>query len=130
MAGLTIPIPLDRLAPGEHTYGPASVDDDVVHGTLTIDRTVSQGPTQGLNAQPATTTVEIGIWQSDDAGASWQLRASSGQAGGNDALDEAGVPMTYSDVSVDLSPGTSRRVKALVTVGGDRVAVAGSLVVT
>lgn len=130
MAPLNLPIPLATLAVGPHEYGPASVDDAVVRATLTVDRTVADGGVQGLNGQPASTTVEVGVWQSDDGGATWQFRASAGLVGGVYVKDKLGNPYTESNVSVDLTPGTGRRVKATVTVAGASVAVAGSLAVT
>jgi hypothetical protein len=128
MPALNVPIPLAVLAVGQHSYGPAPVDDDVAQATITIDRTVSRAGTDGLNLQPATTTVEIAVWQSDDGGASWAFRAGAGLIGGT-YESEPGVPYTFSNVSVELTPGAGRRVRADVTVGGARVAVAGSLVV-
>lgn len=126
---ISIPIPLEALAVGVHSYGPATAPDDVSLATITIDRTVSRPNAPGFNAQPATTTAELAVWQSDDGGASWQFRASAGIIGGTYSSDTAGV-WTTSNVSVELTPGTGRRVRADVTVAGARVAVAGTLTIT
>jgi len=125
MATTTLPIPLITLAVGTREFGPASVDDTVSLVTLTIDRTV----TGGLNVSPATTTLEIGVWQSDDNGASWQFRASAGLIGGIYASNRAGDPYLFSDVQVELTPGSGRRVKAVTETAGASVAIAGSLVI-
>lgn len=127
MATTTLPLPLTTLGVGEREYGPVSVDDTVVRATLTVDRTVTDGGVQGLNGQPASTKVEIGVWQTSDGGVSWQFRASAGLIGG--VYTNAGNPYVESNVSVDLTPGAGRRVKAVVTVTGASVAVAGSLTV-
>jgi hypothetical protein len=125
MATTTVPIPLLTLAVGTREFGPASVDDTTNAVTLTIDRTVANG----LNSKPATTTLEIGVWQSDDNGASWQFRASAGLIGGLYPSNQAGDPYLFSDVQVDLTPGVGRRVKAVTETAGSSVAVSGSLVI-
>jgi hypothetical protein len=125
MATTTVPIPLLTLAVGTREFGPASVDDAVSAVTLTIDRTV----VGGLNTKTASTTLEIGVWQSDDNGASWQFRASAGLVGGVYPRNAAGDPYVESNVSVELTPGTGRRVKAVTDTGGTSVAVSGSLVI-
>jgi hypothetical protein len=125
MAPTSLTIPLITLAPGTREFGPVSVDDAVVRATITIDRTVANG----LNSQPATTHVEIGVWQSDDGGNSWQFRASAGLNGGTYPKNTAGDPYTESNVQVDLNPTTGRRVKAVVEVAGASVAIAGSLAI-
>jgi hypothetical protein len=125
MAPTNMNIPLLTLAVGTREFGPAAVADDVNAVTLTIDRTVAGG----LNSSPASTTLEIGVWQSDDDGASWQFRASAGLIGGVYPRNAAGDPYVESTVSVDLTPGTGRRVKAVTETGGSSVAIAGSLTV-
>lgn len=125
MAPTNLTIPPTTLAPGTREFGPVTVDDTVVRATLTIDRT----GVNGLNSQPATTKVEIGVWQSDDGGASWQFRASAGLIGGIYPSNQAGDPYLASNVSVDLTPAAGRRVKAVVDVAGASVAVAGSLAI-
>lgn len=134
----TVAIPLARLAPGEHQYPPGgggvAVADTDTRITLTIDRTVSQGQTQGFNNQPATTTADITAWQSDDGGASWFLAVGGTMAGGQSfrappPRNDGGL-VTESTAQVDLYPGTGRQVRATVTVSGATVAVAGSLAIT
>jgi hypothetical protein len=129
MATTTLPIPLVTLTVGSRDFGPVPVDDTVVRATLTVDRTVVNGGVQGLNGQPDTTTIQIGIYESDDNGASWQFRAAAGLIGGLYPSNQAGDPYLVSNVSVDLNPVTGRRVKATVEVAGASVAVAGSLVI-
>lgn len=134
----TISIPTSRLAPGEHQYPPGGggspVADTDTLIVLSIDRTVSQGQTQGFNGQPATTTAEITAWQSSDGGASWFLAVGGTIIGGQ--FFNAPPPrgdgslITASSVRVPVYPGTGRQVRATVTVAGATVAVAGSLTVT
>lgn len=126
---IEVPIPLTALNVGTHAYGPAAVDDLVTTARIMVDRTVSRPGAPGLNAQPSTTTVELTVLQSDDGGSSWQLRASAGLAGGT-YEQKPGVIYTFSDVTVELTPGAARRVRADVTVAGAKVAVAGSLTIT
>ena len=130
MAPSSVPIPLDALTVGTHAFGPVTAPDDVSQATITIDRTVSRPNANGLNGQPATTTLDIAVWQSSDDGTTWQLRASAGLIGGIYASNEAGDPYVASSVTVELVPGTGRRVRATVTVTGARVAVAGTLTAT
>lgn len=126
---LTLDIPVQTLPVGSQTFGPATVPDDLTSATLTIDRTVSRGGVDGLNAQPATTTVDIIIEESDDGGTTWALRAGAGLIGGIYVSNEAGDPYLFSNVTVDLNQATGRQVRAVVVVGGARVAVAGNLTV-
>jgi hypothetical protein len=125
MATTTVPIPLITLQVGTREFGPASVDDTVEHVTLTVDRSVAGG----LNSQPATTTLEIGVWQSDNNGASWEFRASAGLTGGLYPRNVAGDPYLESSVQVNLTPASGRRVKAVTDTTGAAVAIAGSLVI-
>lgn len=129
MPPLNVDIPLQVLQVGQTTFGPGSADDDVSQATIIIDRTVTRGPTQGFNGQPPTTTANLSIEQSNDGGASWTQKAAAGIVGGLYPDGDAGN-FTESYISVSLDPGTGRRVRAIVTVTGARVAVAGSLMVT
>lgn len=130
MPPIEVPIPLTALVPGTHSFGPASVSDDVRQATISVDRTVSRPNADGLNAQPASTRVELTVLQSDDGGASWQLRASAGLIGGLYPANQAGDPYLISDVQVELSPGAARRVRAdVVVTGAARVAIAGTLAI-
>jgi len=130
MAG-TFNIPLVTLPPGSRDFpatgGFAIADGDTV-AVLTIDRTV----TGGLNAVPATTSVSIATWQSNDGGASWTELSSATAAGG-----VYNVPPKYGSgivssflMGVSLAYGTSRLARAHVTVSGSSVAVQGSLVIS
>lgn len=129
MAPLNLTIPNTALGVGTHEFGPAPLDDTVSVATITIDRTTTKGATNGLNLQPATTKIEIGVWQSNDGGVNWLFRASAGLIGGIYAKNIAGDPYLESNVQVELLPGTGRQAKAVVEVAGASVAVAGSLVV-
>jgi hypothetical protein len=129
MAATEVPIPLVALAVGSHDYGPAPVDDDVHLATITVDRTATRPAADGLNGQPSSTRVDLEVWQSNDAGVSWQFRAAAGLIGGLYPANDAGDPFLASTISVELAPGTGRRVRATVRVAGARVAVAGTLTI-
>jgi hypothetical protein len=127
---ISLDIPLQTLTAGPHTFGPVSVPDGLMLATLTIDRTATRPNADGLNLQPATTTIDLAIWQSNDGGTTWLFRAGAGLVGGTYPSNDAGDPYTFSNVSVELLPGSGRRARADVTVAGaQRVAVAGSLAV-
>lgn len=131
----TVNIPLSRLAVGEHQYPPGGggvpVADSDSLITLSIDRTVSQGQTQGFDGQPATTTAEITAWQSNDGGGSWFLAVAGTVLGGHIVTTDRNGNVLgtaqFSKVEVPVYPGTGRQVRASVTVAGATVAVAGSL---
>jgi len=129
MTTTTVQIPLVALAVGSHEYGPAPVDDAVTTVVITVDRTVTKGGTVGLNGQPASTVVELVIWQSDDGGNNWDYRASATFIGGLYPSNQAGDPYLIGNLTVGLNPTIGRRVKANVNVAGANVAVAGSLVI-
>jgi hypothetical protein len=124
---ITLDIGLQTLTVGSHTFGPITVPDELMLATLTIDRTVSRANVQGLNGQPDTTRVDIAIEESDDGGLSWGLRAAAGLIGGLYPSAPDGPPYSFSNVQVELNPTIGRRARAIVTVAGARVAVAGSL---
>jgi hypothetical protein len=132
MAG-TLTIPLTRLSVGT-THFPATggqpVADTDTLIVLTIDRTVSQGQTQGFNGQPATTTANILAEQSNDGGVTWQPLASAGFSGGITVIPRTGQTVTSNDVGVWLLPGTGRLARATVTIAGATVAVQGTLVIS
>ena len=125
MAGTTN-IPLTSLAPGTYDFGPASLADGDRMATLSVDRTVAGG----FNSQPATTQAEIGVYQSNDSGATWFLLASATMEGGSFTDRHTGQPYTQSSVTVPLQPGTGRQGKAHIIISGATVAVQGSLVIT
>ena len=120
----TLTIPLTTLQPGTLTFGPSGAADSETMLTLTIDRTV----TGGLNSLTAATTIDISVWQSNDAGATWSEAAAFGITGGSFINRHTGLPYTASTMTTHLQPGTSRQLKAIVVTGGTAVAVAGTLV--
>jgi len=121
----TFTIPLTTVAVGTRTFGPATLADTDTLVTLTIDRTV----TGGFSSQPATTTARISIEQSNDGGTTWDELASTTFTGGVFTM-HGGLPVNSNDVGVFLLPGTGRRGRAVVTITGAAVAVAGSLAIT
>jgi len=121
----TFTIPLTTVAVGTRTFGPATLADTDTLVTLTIDRTV----TGGFNSQPASTTARISIEQSNDGGSTWNELAATTFFGGVLTM-HGGLPVNSNDVGVFLFPGTGRRGRAVVTITGAAVAVAGSLAIT
>jgi hypothetical protein len=120
-----IAIPLTTLAVGTQDFGPAAVADADSSAALVTDRT----PANGFNSQPASTTASIQVMQSGDGGATWDLRAAAGIAGGLYPAPHGGNYL-QSTVTVALAPGTGRQVKATVVVAGASVAVSGSLTIS
>ena len=120
MAG-TISIPLVTLPAGSRDFGPAPVPDGDSLITITIDRTV----TNGLNSKTAATLVTLTSYQSGDSGATWNELSSATAPGG--IFVKNGVTAAASVIGVGLWPGTSRQVKANLTVAGSSVAVAGTV---
>lgn len=119
----TFTIPLVTLPVGVRDFGPANAADTEVSILLTVDRTVAGG----LGSLTAASTVAVDVFQSNDGGATWQLRVGGTFPGG--------PPVTGSwatgTLGVQLGPGTSRKLKATVTVAGPSpVAIAGTLVTT
>jgi hypothetical protein len=129
MAG-TVTIPLTTLPVGAHAFGPAAAADSDHGVLLTVDRTV----TGGFNSQPASTTADYRADQSADGGVTWVLIAGGTMGGGTVAAVQPprgpGGTMGTSTVSADMLPGTGRQVRAVVTVSGAPVAVAGTLTIT
>jgi len=129
MAG-TLTIPLATLGVGAHVFGPAAAADSDHGVLLSIDRTV----TNGFNSQPASTTAGYRADQSPDGGATWVLVAGGTIGGGVLAAVPPprgpGGTVAASTVSADMAPGTGRQVRAVVTVSGAPVAVAGTLTIT
>ena len=121
----TINIPLTTLQPGLREFGPVSVNNQLVSAVLAVDRTV----VGGFDGQPDTTQCEIEVWQSNDGGTSWVLLVGGGMRGGH-LTDKNGATIQQSSVTANLFPGTSRQVKAALTVAGAPVAVSGTLTIT
>lgn len=121
-------IPRTVLAAGVRNFpasGGVSVPDADVSILLSIDRTTNGG----LNSAAVTTTLEIETYQSGDAGATWQNLAAATAAGGIYTSNH-GTQLNTFDVLTTLNPGTSRLVRAVTTVTGASVAVAGTLSTT
>jgi hypothetical protein len=112
----TLTIPLLTLPVGVRDFGPANVADAETMILLTIDRTVAGG----LNSLTSATGVHVDVMSSSDGGTTWELRVGGTMPGGTLG--------PVSTLQVDLEPGTSRKLKATVTVSGSPVAVAGTLV--
>lgn len=122
----TFTIPLTALTVGSHDFGPATAADTESLIVLNIDRTVSKGAVQGLNGQPATTTITLETFQSNDGGVTWQNLADNTIVGG--IFTKGGAQINTDQIGTELNPGTGRQVKATVVVAGASVAVAGTLV--
>lgn len=123
MAG-TLNIPLTTLPVGTFLFGPASVADADSLAVLTIDRTVANG----FNAKTTATTCQIAVYQSNDAGATWNLLASAVFPGGIH-INHAGQ-QNVSAIGIQFWPGTGRLTRAEVIIGGTSVAIQGSLAVS
>lgn len=118
----TFPIPLTTLQIGATDFGPAAAADSESSILLTIDRTV----TGGLNSLTSASELDVYTYQSNDGGATWHGLAGGGWTGGIQ-LTKTGQTRTAETLLTELNPGTSRLVKATVTVSGTAIAVAGSL---
>lgn len=118
---VSVNIPRTNLAPGTYDFGPAPVADTDSQAVITVDRTIAKG----LDSVNASVIVTIDVNQSDDNGSSWYHLAGSelvgGPTGNNPRRPGIGT------VTVEFSPGTSRQVKATVTVVGGSVTVSGNL---
>lgn len=121
----TFNIPLTSLTVGPHNFGPASVADSDTLAVITIDRTVTNHSVQGLNAQPATTTIQVTISQSNDGGTTWNELDDDTMTGGIEIF--RGVQQNTTDLGVEFWPGTSRLVRATLVVAGASVAIAGTI---
>lgn len=125
----TFPIPLTTLTVGAHTFGPATIADTDTSVTFSIDRTVAGG----LNSLTAASTLALQGEMSTDGGVTWHAVDS---AAGTDThwSTTGGVftgrngTVTTSSGTWPLAAGTSRRLRATVTVSGpSSIAVAGSI---
>lgn len=121
MAGTTN-IPLTTLTVGSHDFGPAGIADSDISVRIVIDRTVANG----LNSQPATTTITIAAEQSNDGGATWEPLSEGGGITGGSITGKNGT-VTQDEIFTYFAAGTSRQVKATVVVTGTSVAVAGTI---
>lgn len=129
----TFPIPLTTLAVGSRTFGPATIPDADTSVTFAIDRTVSGG----LNSLTTASALVLQAEMSTDGGATWHaVDSAAGQdtswstTGGDiSGIDRHGNPTGLTSSGTwPLAAGTSRRLRATVTVSGpSSIAVAGSI---
>src|SRR5262249_37292240 len=121
---VTLTIPLTTLTVGAHTFGPATAPDTDTSVTLSIDRTV----TGGLNSLTTASGLAMLAEMSTDGGTTWHA-VDTDQAGTQTEWDTTGGGTSaVSSGRWPLFPGTSRRVRATVTISGpSSTAVAGSI---
>jgi len=119
----TLTIPLISLPDGARVFGPANVADADRQTVLTVDRT----PAGGLNSLTTATSVDLLVEQSDDGGTTWFLLVDGQIPGGAQPAFRGGGTAASDTIAVTFAPGTSRRVRATMTVTGGPVAVQGSL---
>lgn len=125
----TFPIPLTTLPAGARTFGPASIADTDSSVTFSIDRTVAGG----LNSLTDASVLALQAEMSTDGGVTWH--AVDNTAGTDTHWSTTGGVFTNRNGTVTtssgtwpLAPGTSRRLRATVTVSGpSSIAVAGSI---
>lgn len=124
----TVTIPLTTLQTGTREFGPANIQDGDSLIVLTIDRTVASG----MNATPDA-VIELETMVSLDGGTSWTLAVGCTWPGGEilnpppPKSDGLPMPSMAARVGLDQFPGSGRRIKAVMTVSGSPVAVAGTL---
>ena len=124
MTALTIPSV--NLPVGSRTFGPVAVATAESMVTLTVDRT----PSGGLNAKPATTTIDVQFQMSFD-GLVWNNLADASFVGGVYSNPLDGQKNTDVFACSIWNLGTSgRTARATVIVAGTTVRVAGTLTVT
>lgn len=119
----TFNIPLTTLPVGSDTFGPSHPADSEASVTLTIDRTVAGG----LNSLTSASTLGVDLQESLDGGVSWQDLGDFTTPGGV-FIYKTGSTATVSVGRWNLIPGTSRQLRATITVSGTSIAVAGSIV--
>lgn len=117
----TTNIPLTTLQTGSRDFGPAAVADTDSALTLAIDRTVANG----LNTQPASTTIDLRLFQSNDGGVTWPWMWDNTVVGG--IFSRRGVQINTDEIITKLVAGTGRQLKVTVVVSGAAVAVQGSI---
>lgn len=122
----TFNIPLVTLPVGSRQFGPATPADSEVSITLTVDRTVSGG----LNSLTSGSVLGADVQESLDGGVTWQDLGAWTAPGGT-ITNRHGVVYAASSGTWNLIPGTSRQLRATVTVSGpSSIAVAGTIVTT
>lgn len=116
----TFTIPLVTLPVGSQQFGPAHPVDAETQVIMTIDRTVAGG----LNSLTTASTVNVDVQQSNDGGSSWRDLGGWGTVGGPGSIKNP----NSSFGGWWLLPGTSRQLRATVTVSGpSSIAVAGTI---
>ena len=98
---------------GTNTVGPASASDTETALTFIFDRT----NTGGLNSLTSSTTFGLVVNQSNDGGATWFEIGGFTTTGGL-IPKRGGGSYTANTFSSTLAAGTSRKLEAVVTVGG------------
>lgn len=133
----TITIPLQVLTPGggtgpggSYVFGPYTVSASDHLAVLSIDRTVSDSGTNGLNGQPATTSLLFQAWYSPDGGTTWDLLVGTTFPGGTYTNPATGLLLTTDSVQSELAEYKGDLIQAQFTAVGAPVAIQGSLVVT
>jgi hypothetical protein len=123
----TFTIPQATLPVGSRNFpnsGGVAVADTLSTITIVNDRTISGG----MNSQPSSTTLTLEVDQSNDGGASWRQLGFGTFVGGTWTTKTGGT-ISQDNFFTWLFPGTSRQVRATVTVAGASVAVSGSVTV-
>jgi hypothetical protein len=118
---INLSIPLTTLQVGVREFGPATMANADSKIVMTIDRTVANG----LTATPAA-RIDLNVMVSHDAGANWVSVAQTSYSGGSH-LDRLGAVRTQDVLQIGFGPEVNRRLKAVLTVSGSSVAVAGTL---
>lgn len=119
----TFTIPLTTLPVGSQTFGPENAKNSEAQIVLTIDRTVAGG----LNSLTTSSVLGADVQQSNDGGATW-IDLGAWQAPGG-TITIKGTQVNASTGTWNLRPGTSRELRAMITVSGpSSIAVAGTIV--
>lgn len=118
----TFTIPLITLPVGSRTFGPSNAANSETSITLTVDRTV----TGGLNSLTTASILGADVQQSNDGGTTWF--DLGGWTAGGGVFTIRGAQVNSSVGIWDLQPGTSRQLRATVTVTGTSIAIAGTIV--
>jgi hypothetical protein len=116
-------LPPTLMAAGAHVFSGTVSDADTLIA-FQLDRT----PTGGLNDLTPDSTVALQAEQSTDGGVTWDILTAGGPWPGGTELDKHGVQRTFDQCSSQLGDGTSRLIRATVTVAGPvSVVVAGTV---
>lgn len=118
---INLAIPTTTLQVGVREFGPATMADADTRIVLTVDRSVANG----LTATPAA-VLDVQVSVSHDGGANWVTVTETTFTGGSH-LDRNGAVRTEDGLQISFGPEVNRRVKAITTVAGSSVAIAGTL---